>query len=125
MKRVKEILYEKFEEQSDPIEDLGIGMLHRISEGLKKLMNVEGVEFISLEKYFSDAWSVEARYYNILNKKRIIYHIEQCLGKELFKNIGTRLYGDKGKVIGVGLIKKEYQRFFDQVIDDAGNIKNF
>jgi hypothetical protein len=116
---------EAFKEDSDPVEDLCIGLLHHISEGLKKIRQKEGVEFISLEKYYSDAWAVEIRYYNINNEQLVIDIIKKYLGENLFRHIGTRIYGYYGKVIGAGLIKKEYQEFFDKVLDDVGNINDF
>jgi len=125
MKIVKEHINEKFEEDTDPITDMGIGLLHHISEGLKKLSKTYGVEFMSLEKYFSDAWALEIRYNNPYNKKGIIDKIKEHLGEELFKNIGTRIYGEWGKVICACLIKKEYQRFFDEVLDEGGNVNDF
>lgn len=121
----KQKIDEKFKEESDPIEDLGIGLLHHISNGLKKLKLSFGVEFISLEKYFSDAWVLEVRYNNPHNKKGIIDKIKECLGEELFRNIGTQLYGNYGKVIGIAVIKKEYMQAFNKVLDDVGNIKDF
>ena len=35
MKLVKEILYEKFSDESDPIKDMGIGMRHKIEEWIE------------------------------------------------------------------------------------------
>jgi len=116
---------EEFKKESDPIKDMRIGLLHNIYKGLKKLKSTFGVEFVSLEKYFPDVWTIEIRYNNPNDKRKIINDVKKILEEEFFEDIGIKSYGQYGKVICVAIIKKEYQEIFDKVLNDAGNIKEF
>jgi hypothetical protein len=59
MKLVKEILYEKFTSDSDPIKDLGIGIKHKIEEWIKYIRQHHGTYTIT-DYVINDDMSIDA-----------------------------------------------------------------
>jgi len=50
MKLVREILYEKFTDESDPIHDMGIGIEHEIRKFLKEINRINFYDAISYDE---------------------------------------------------------------------------
>jgi len=111
MKLVREILYEKFEEKSDPIDDMGIGMINHIKSGVRQIKLKEPlVADIRLRKH-----SIEGIGYYLSitcygHHPEIYKVINEYIGKQFFKLMGSR--EDSVNTIFTGIIKPEYSDFF-------------
>lgn len=95
MKRVKEKLYEKFEESSDPIEDLNIGIQQYIKNCYENIENL--LESIECNEYLSnyDMWIING-WKRIL--RGIIIDPNRKIIKFLFY-VNKFRYCDSGKLI--------------------------
>ncbi len=97
MRLVKEILYEKFTEDSDPIDDMGIGVKHLLERSKEKIeqfasLNVKKYEYIDSIKYdgtifWRSSWYIPMKYvYVIISEKIIIVHFY----RNIYRKIGTK-----------------------------------
>lgn len=98
MRLVKEILYEKFTEDSDPIDDMGLGVKHLLERSKEKIeqfasLNVKKYEFIDSIKnyngiiYWSPSSYIPMRYvYVIISEKIIAIHFY----RNIYRKIGTK-----------------------------------
>ncbi len=83
MKLVKQSLYEKFTEKSDPIEDLGIGSIYVYKKLWKKKYYEIGVTGL-LDTYEKYIYPIINKTYNITTQEAFVMHIYYILSEIIY-----------------------------------------
>jgi len=83
-------VYEKFEAESDPISDMGIGLIHVIKLGLKKLNQESGVQHIAMWR--GDTENLHISYYSYYFMESLL----KCLDEKYFDKITYKRIGGRG-----------------------------
>jgi hypothetical protein len=112
MKIIKEHINEKFEEESDPVTDMGIGLSHLLKEKIESLQTEKGVGSINIkdDKLMNSSYYIEIYFYNgdLKEATKMFYkHIDsKYIENYFYKSIGSL------KVIMGFVIKNEYEEAF-------------
>lgn len=123
MKLVKEFLYEKFAEDSDPIEDMGIGIIKYIFKKLKEVSNLKIVKDITFKE--SDKYDNRPFLHIIYKMYSKISEINNS--NSLFREFTADIFSNDPVLFNNPFsdvfIKSEYVDYFRQCFNKKGYLK--
>jgi len=119
MKKVREHIDEKFTPESDPVLDMGIGVIRELIKNLWKIQHTETIGNISFRNH-QDTYYLHISYYD--NKDGVVQKVKDLIGKDKFKNMGA-IKTSFGAYQFTGIIKPEYVELFKRAFTPDGYIK--
>lgn len=139
MKRVKEKLYEKFSEEGDPIEDLGIGknvLKEKIFHIIKDIYLSDSQNLIELIRFYSNENNIlfflfefNDKIFTETDNKYAKKYIQSLLEKTLSPTLFSKIIQYKKDKVQL-YINKKYNKYFEfryagMYTSDWPNVRNY